>query len=98
MELKIENKGKFDQKNKLNDLTGKEWLKLTASFWFSEKCADDKDAYKHPAPFLIKDIQKLISMFTKKKMRVLDPFCTMDAREKLRRLEVQTDMRGKART
>ncbi|MBJ59012.1 MAG: DNA methyltransferase [Flavobacteriales bacterium] len=68
-------KGIYDKRNKLNDLTGKEWLKLTASFWLSEKCADDKDAYNHPAPFLIKDIKKLISMFTKKGMRVLDPFC-----------------------
>jgi len=67
--------GKYDKRNKLNDLTGKEWLKLTASFWMSEKCADDKDAMKHPAPFLIKDTQKLISLFTKKGMRVLDPFC-----------------------
>jgi|TARA_R110002033_G_scaffold169169_1_gene209570 DNA modification methylase len=75
MEVKKENKGKYDKRNKLNDLTGKEWLKLTASFWLSEKCADDKDAYNHPAPFLVKDIQKLISMFTKKEMRVLDPFC-----------------------
>ena len=68
-------KGKYDKRNRLNDLTGKEWLKLTASFWMSEKCADDRDAYNHPAPFLIKDIRKLISMFTKKEMRVLDPFC-----------------------
>lgn len=67
--------GKIDDRNKLNDLTGKEWIKLTKSFWVTEKCADDKDAYKHPAPFLVKDIMKLISMFTKKGMRVLDPFC-----------------------
>lgn len=67
--------GKIDSRNTLNDLTGKEWIKLTKSFWLSEKCADDKDAYKHPAPFLVKDIMKLISMFSKKGMRVLDPFC-----------------------
>ena len=67
--------GKYDKRNKLNDLTGKEWLKLTASFWMSEKCIDDKLAMQHPAPFLIKDTQKLISMFTKKGMTVLDPFC-----------------------
>ena len=68
------NEGKFDLRNKLNDLTGKEWLKLTKSFWMSESCSDDKDAMKHPAPFLIKDIEKLISMFTKRDMIVLDPF------------------------
>lgn len=66
--------GKYDKRNKLNDLTGKEWLKLTKSFWISEKCKDDKFAYKHPAPYLIKDTQKLISLFTKSGMKVLDPF------------------------
>ena len=66
--------GKYDKRNKLNDLTGKEWIKLTKSFWMSEKCADDRDAFGHPAPFLIKDIEKLISFFTKKGMCVLDPF------------------------
>lgn len=66
--------GKYDPRNKLNDLTGKEWLKLTKSFWMSQKTADDKFAFNHPAPFLISDIEKLISMFTKSNMTVLDPF------------------------
>ena len=66
--------GKYDKRNQLNDLTGKEWIKLTKSFFLSEKCADDKYAFGHPAPFLIKDIEKLISMFTKSDMIVLDPF------------------------
>lgn len=65
---------KTDCRNKLNDLTGKEWLKLTKSFWLSEKCIEDKIAMQHPAPFLLKDTMKLISMFTKKAMTVLDPF------------------------
>lgn len=47
----MDNKGKFDPRNKLNELTGKEWLLLTKSFWFSEKSLDDKDAFAHPAPF-----------------------------------------------
>ena len=67
-------KGRYDERNKLNNLTGKDWLKLTKSFLFSEKCVDDKDAFLHPAPFLIKDVEKMISMFTKKEMLVLDPF------------------------
>jgi len=66
--------GKLDPRNTLNDLTGKEWLLRTRSFWKSEKCAEDKFAYSHPAPFLVKDIEKLVTMFTKKGMRVLDPF------------------------
>lgn len=70
-----ESNGKYDKRNKLNDLTGKEWLKLTASYWFSQKCKLDKDSLKHPAPFMVKDIEKLISLFTKSEMIVLDPFC-----------------------
>ena len=62
-------------RNTLNDLTGKEWLLSTGSYWHSEKCADDRDAFEHPAPFLIGDIEKLILMFTKSGMTVLDPFC-----------------------
>ncbi|MCG2686953.1 methyltransferase domain-containing protein [Candidatus Parcubacteria bacterium] len=72
---KPQKKGKYDKRNILNDLTGKEWLLLTKSIWISEKCADDKFAFQHPAPFLINDIKKLIRFFTKKNMTVLDPFC-----------------------
>lgn len=68
-------KEKFDKRNILNDLTGRQWLLLTKSIWVSEKCADDKFAFQHPAPFLINDIRRLIRLFTKSKMIVLDPFC-----------------------
>ena len=69
-----EKKGKYDPRNKLNDLDGKEWLLSTKSFFVSSRCADDKDAFKHPAPFLIKDVERFIKMFTKKGMIVFDPF------------------------
>lgn len=72
---KPQKKARYDKRNVLNDLTGREWLLLTKSVWISEKCADDKFAFQHPAPFLIKDIRKLIKFFTKKNMVVLDPFC-----------------------
>ena len=93
--------GKYDQRNKLNDLTGKEWLKLTSSFWLSEKCKDDKDAFNHPAPFLIKDTQKLVSMFTKSGMRVLDPFCgsgtTLIASSNIKRFGIGVDLSSEYR-
>lgn len=66
--------GKYDERNTLNDLDGRSWLLLTKSFWESETSQIDKSAYSHPAPFMVKDIEKLISLFTKRKMTVLDPF------------------------
>lgn len=92
-----ENKpGRYDKRNKLNDLTGKEWLLLTKSFWVTESNSEDKDAYEHPAPFMVSDVQKLISLFTKRKMTVLDPFVgsgtTIIAANKLGRKCVGIDL------
>src|SRR3989338_11185129 len=72
---KLQKKEKYDKRNALNDLSGREWLLLTKSIWISEKCVDDKFAFQHPAPFLINDIRKLIRFFTKENMTILDPFC-----------------------
>jgi DNA modification methylase len=65
---------KSPRENRLNDLSGKQWLQLLRSFWISERCAEDRDAFAHPAPFLIRDCEKLIRMFSKEGMTVLDPF------------------------
>ncbi|NQU83138.1 MAG: methyltransferase domain-containing protein [Parcubacteria group bacterium] len=72
---KPQKKARYDKRNALNDLTGRDWLLLTKSVWISEKCVDDKFAFQHPAPFLINDIKKLVRFFTKENMTVLDPFC-----------------------
>jgi DNA modification methylase len=95
--LSEENKpGKYDERNKLNDLTGRDWLLLTKSYWESEATTEDKAAYDHPAPFMIKDIEKLISLFTKKDMTVLDPFVgsgtTLVAANKLGRKGIGIDL------
>ena len=73
-ESKKSKKGIYDKRNKINDLTGKEWLKLTKSVWISKRCAADKDAFEHPAPFLIEDIRKLVQFFTKSDDLVADIF------------------------
>lgn len=88
--------GRYDKRNTLNDLTGREWLLLTASFWFSEPTVEDKEAYVHPAPFVVRDIEKLVSLFTKKGMTVLDPFVgsgtTLLAANKLGRHAIGIDL------
>lgn len=68
-----------DPRNKMNDLSGKEWLQFSRSWWFQkglgkghpETAIEDQ----HPAPFSFQDVQKLIRQFTKPGMTVLDPFC-----------------------
>lgn len=88
--------GKYDSRNSLNDLDGRSWLLSTRSFWVSETSKDDKPAYAHPAPFMVKDIERLISMFTKKGMTVLDPFVgsgtTIFAANKLGRCGIGIDL------
>lgn len=70
--------GTVDPRNPLNDLTGKQWLPETKSYFFQKGLgADHPDAQiekQHPAPFSFQDIEKLILFFTKKGMTVLDPF------------------------
>ena len=69
-----ESKGVYDKRNKINNLTGKEWLQLTKSVWTSKRRAIDKDAFEHPAPFLVEDIRRLVRFFTKSEDLVADIF------------------------
>lgn len=74
----VEGKPKVDPRNKLNDLTGAEWMPLTKSFTY-QKGLGSKHPHaqierQHPAPFSFQDISQLISFFTKEGMTVLDPF------------------------
>lgn len=71
-------KGKYDPRNKLNDLTSKEWIPETVSVWTQKglgaKHPDTKIEREHPAPFSFTDVARLIRFFTKKDQVVLDPF------------------------
>ena len=67
-------KDKKKIKNKLNELSGKEWIKFTKS-WFIHNPPRRKELeILHPAKFPEKLIQDFIEFFTKKKEWVLDPF------------------------
>jgi len=71
-------KGKYDPRNKLNDLTSTEWIPETVSVWTQKglgaKHPDTKIEREHPAPFSFTDVARLIKFFTKKNQVVLDPF------------------------
>lgn len=73
-------RGIYDKRNKLNDLTGKEWIFFTNSVWITGYSPTAKEnvglKYRkiHPSPkppALIKDI---IEFFTKSNGKILDPF------------------------
>lgn len=67
-----------DPRNKLNDLTAREWIPETVSVWNQRGLgAGHPDAQierQHPAPFSFTDVGRLIRFFTKKGQTVLDPF------------------------
>jgi len=67
-----------DPRNTLNDLTGKEWLPETKSFFFQKglgaKHPHAQIERKHPAPYSFQDISRLVLFFTKNGDAVLDPF------------------------
>lgn len=67
-----------DPRNTLNDLNGSQWLPETKSFFYQKglgaKHPHAQIERQHPAPYSFQDISHLITFFTKKGMRVLDPF------------------------
>ena len=67
-----------DPRNKLNNLTGSEWLPETKSFFFQTGLGSDHPhaqiEREHPAPFSFQDIKRLVEFFTKEEHTVMDPF------------------------
>ncbi len=70
--------GIVDRRNTLNDLTGKDWIPETKSYLYQKGLGADSSEAQierlHPAPYSFQDIGHLIRFFTKRGMRVLDPF------------------------
>ena len=78
-------------RNKLNDLTAKEWLPETVSVWrqkgLGAKHPDAQIEKQHPAPFSFTDVSRLIRFFTKAEQTVLDPFVGIGSTLKAAALE-----------
>lgn len=95
--------GTVDVRNTLNDLTGKEWIPETKSYFYQKGLgAASPEAQierQHPAPFSFQDIEKIITFFTKRGMKVLDPFggvgSTAKACEKTGRKCISIELSGK---
>ena len=67
-------RGKLNKNNKLNDLTGKEWIKFTKSWFVHRPPRRKEDEVLHPAKYPESLVQEFISFFTKENDWVLDPF------------------------
>lgn len=80
--LPIEKKKNVDPRNTLNDLTAKEWVKFLKSWFIFDALKSDleeerratEECKQHPATFSPTMISDFILFFTKRGMRVLDPF------------------------
>jgi DNA modification methylase len=60
--------------NRLNDLSGKEWIKFTKSWFKHSPPPRDKTKLVHPASFPETLVREFVEFFTKPEMWVLDPF------------------------
>jgi DNA modification methylase len=78
------NKGKrgvYDKRNKLNNLTGREWVFFTNSVWITGYSPTAKEniglKYRkiHPSPKPPALMKEIIEFFTKSRGKILDPFC-----------------------
>jgi len=67
-------RGKFNSANKLNSLTGKEWIKFSKSWFIHKPPQRKKDEILHPAKFPESLVEEFISFFTKENEWVFDPF------------------------
>jgi DNA modification methylase len=80
-----------DPRNKLNELTAREWIPETVSVWRQRGLGKDHpDAAiekEHPAPFSFTDVARLVRFFSKPGQTVLDPFVGIGSTLKAAALE-----------
>src|SRR3989442_13298333 len=62
------------RRNKLNELSGRDWIKFTKSWFVHRPEPRGKRKIRHPASFPESLVRDFISFFTKKGQLVVDPF------------------------
>lgn len=67
-------RGKLSPYNTLNDLTGKEWIKFTKSWFIHRPPRRKNDEILHPAKYPETLVEEFIRFFTKQDDWVFDPF------------------------
>ena len=71
--INLGERGRYCIKNKLNELTGKEWIKFTKSWFILKPKRRIDDVITHPAKFPESLVERFINFFTKRGESVLDP-------------------------
>ncbi len=66
--------GNYHERNDLNDLTGKEWIKFTKSWKIYRPRSREQSEKNHPAKFPEELVEDFIGFFTQEGDWVLDPF------------------------
>lgn len=72
--IELGERGKYSLKNKLNNLTGKEWIKFSKSWFIHRPPRRKNDEILHPAKYPETLVEEFISFFTKESDWVFDPF------------------------
>lgn len=67
-------RGKLSPYNTLNDLTGKEWIKFTKSWFIHRPPRRKNDEILHPAKYPETLVEEFIRFFSKEDAWILDPF------------------------
>lgn len=67
-------RGRLSLNNKLNDLTGKEWIKFTKSWFIHRPPRRKNNEILHPAKYPETLIEEFIKFFTKENGWIIDPF------------------------
>lgn len=70
---RVEQEGTYHDYNRLNNLTGKEWIKFQKSWFIINPKPRQKNVLLHPAKFPEELIENFIRFFTKENQTVLDP-------------------------
>jgi DNA modification methylase len=67
-------RGTYHINNKVNNLTGKEWVKFTKSWFILNPKARKTETSLHPAKFPEELVTEFVSFFTKEEDIIFDPF------------------------
>ena len=62
------------QRNKLNELSGKDWIKFTKSWFIHRPEPRGDQKLRHPASFPESLVREFILFFTRKQQLIIDPF------------------------